>query len=259
MALASDVLRYGSQLLEAVVIVRLLSIGLGRRYKFFLTYLAIDLAMSLGLASLDNHSSLYAIIWAAVQPAVWFSEAAAVFELFRHVTEHYPKIGVFADKILTGCFIAAGLLSLVLTLVELPHTYARYWWYYGPVMAFKCVALACSLLLLAQAIFFLIFPVEMRRNTVVHRWLLFVYFTASGIAYFFVPLLNVRVADLANITLLGIACCCSLLWATALTKAGETEPVLKPTTPEETEQVNREYEAAMRELRRIRERSLLGR
>lgn len=258
MAPPPGILRYGSQLLEAVVIVRLLSIGLGRRYKFFLIYLGVDLGMSLCLANLDVHSTIYAAVWAAVQPAVWFSEAAAVFELFRHVTEHYPKIGAFSDKILTACFLAAGLLALALTLIELPHTYSGAWWYYGPVMASKCVAFACSLLLLAQAVFFLIFPVQMRRNTVLHRWLLLIYFTASGTAYFFAPLQNVSVADLANTVLLAIACCCSLVWATALTRAGEADSVLKPATAEETAQVNQEYEAAMDELKRIRERRLFG-
>lgn len=258
MAPASDILRYGSQLLEAVVIIRLLSIGLGRRYKFFLIYLGVDLGMSLALATLNVHSTSYAVVWAAVQPGIWFSEAAAVFELFRQVTEHYPKIGGFADRILTGCFIAAGVLALTFTLIELPQTYSGFWWYYGPVMTSKCVSFACALLLLAQTMFFLIFPVRMRRNTVIHRWLLFVYFTASGVAYFFAPLLNVKVADLANVLLLAIACCCSVLWATALTKAGEVDPVLQPPAPGETARVNEEYEAAMRELKRIRERSLFG-
>jgi hypothetical protein len=258
MASAPEILRYGSQLLEAVVILRLLWIGLGSRYKFFLIYLGFDLSISLGLATLNNHSTSYAVIWAVVQPLVWFSETAAVFELFRQVTEHYPKIGGFADKILTGCFIAAGLLAIAITFIELPHTNARYWWYYGPVMASKCVAFACALLLLAQALFFLIFPVKMRRNTRVHRWVLLAYFGAWGTAYFFAPLMNEKIADLANTLLLAIACSCSLVWATALTRAGEIDPVVQATTEEETAQVNDEYEAAMRELKRIRERSLFG-
>lgn len=258
MASAAQILRYGSQLLEAVVILRLLWIGLGRRYKFFLIYLGVDLAISLGLARLDIHATSYAMVWSIVQPLVWFSEAAAVFELFGQVTEHYPKIGGFADKILTGCFVAAGLIAVILTIIELPHTYAGYWWYYGPVMASKCVAFACALLLLAQAIFFLVFPVKMRRNTLIHRWVLFVYFAASGITYFFAPLVNIKIADLANMLLLAIACTCSLVWATALTRAGEVDPVIERTTEEETAQVNEEYEAAMRELKRIRERSLFG-
>lgn len=245
-------------LLEAVAIVRLLTLGFAWRYRYLLFYLSADLLQSVGLSFLDNHTRAYAIAWASTQPIIWIVQAAVVFGAFRKVTEHYPGIGAFADKILAGCFVVAAGIAVALTLIEFPAASHPAWWYHASILTTKCVAFACAFLLVSQAAFLLLYPVPLRPNVSRHRWILTVYFVVIGLTGFFAPLVDHDIADQANNVMVLISCLCFIAWAALLTPAGEKAPPLHPTSPEDRDRVRSDYEEASRELRDIRRRALQG-
>ena len=217
LAASSDLLRYASNALEVLLIARLIHLKLALHYAAFTAFLFCNAAFAL-TAAIPVNSHTYLAIWYVASPLVWTFQILLIYGLYRDVCNQYPNLGDFADRLLFYCFIPAAALGLLIAL--LPSTDMRHWPFAFRLTlpAARFVAATSFLLLLAQQVFFLLFPIPLQWNIRVHRALITVYFLCLSVTTYFGFIWNRRVEQWANAASAAIACLCYLCWLTLLRK-----------------------------------------
>ena len=222
------VLRWAWVLAECALILFLLSRKLLRRYGWFAGLLAVGLAQQVTLLPLDYRGWSYVKIWAIFELVRLGVLCAATLELTKRVLEHYPKLAQIATSgfgliFALGICIGTGSMALfVPARTNLPiHAHIA-------MQALRWVSFSTAGYLLGMALWFSVFPIRMRRNIVLHRWLLALYGgLIPGGAVF---MTDVFTADhwarsLINVMMMAGCTLCLLVWCVWLTKAGEELPL----------------------------------
>ena len=208
---------------------KLLKIGLYRKYPAFFAYLIIHIPCFVALTFLSLDSYLYFYIWVAIQPVAWFLYIRMVFELYRLILERHKgfyTVGQWAMYV----GIAISVTISVLTL--LPHI--------TPQMPqdSKFVAYSqagergidCSLVIFLLFMMFLLswYAVPLCRNVVVHAVIYSVFFLSEALRLVLHSVFGLKNIDELNAGMTAMSCVCVLAWFFLLTRDGEEVRIKQP-------------------------------
>ncbi len=117
----------------------------------------------------------------------------------------------------------------------------------------KAVDIGCTLLICFQALFFLLIRVPMRTNLVRHRFVMTLWWLASGASVvLFMPYFS-SLGETRTIVSLAVANACCIDWALTLRRAGEKDPDRgSPLSEEEIERTIYAYKMSKTVQRELR-------
>lgn len=217
-----EYLRFAEQIAQILLLCCLFRRGLARRYPMFAVYLAARTARALCLFSLDFHAVAYARAWALSEPILLVLQVLVVLELTGFVLEYYPEIAHLA-KVMVGSSLAlSALIAGSAAIVEFGELRSQPLWLASIISAWKWSNLACTCTLLLQSAWFSAFPMPMRWNVSIHRWILTLFIgIAPSFSSFFVRLKNTTSADYAVVAQLVLEIVCCFGWIVSLQRSGE--------------------------------------
>ncbi len=118
---------------------------------------------------------LYAQLWSATQPVLWTLQMLAVLEVMSLVTEQYPELGVAAKVITSSSFTVGVIAAGVSVFSDLHNANHIPLWLAVTWRVTRYVSCASCFVLVAQILWFALFPVPMVPNVRIHRRLFTLY------------------------------------------------------------------------------------
>jgi hypothetical protein len=218
------VLRWAWVLSECALIFLLVSRKLWSRYRWFTSLIAVGLAQQMALLPFDYRSWTYVKLWAVFELIRLVVLCGATLELTKLILEYYPKLAHVAASgfgliFALGICIGTGSMALFIPArANLPvHAHIA-------MQALRWVSFSITGYLLGMALWFSVFPIRMRRNVVLHRWLLALY--GGLIPGWAVFMTDVFTGDhaartLINLVMMGSCTLCLWVWCVRLTQTGE--------------------------------------
>lgn len=206
----------------AGVMIRFVTSGLYRTYRFFFIYLIVVTIQGLYPFVVRQDINLYAYIFFATEGAIVLLYALIVLELYSLVLRDLPGIASLSRryiKIALGIAIVVSLLLLI-EFEQVPRTsIARFFTIES--------TLVCSLVLFVFLItaFLVYYPIPLSRNVIFYSIGYAVYFTSKALALF---LHNTGHGwdVLFEFTLLCVSTACLLFWIFSLSPAGEGKTIV---------------------------------
>jgi hypothetical protein len=234
---------------EVLALGRVCGLGLYRRYPFFAGYLAIDIMRTLALSifRLNPADSSYRLLWLITEPPLILLEGLMGWELYRRMCDHYRNFRVLRGRLLA----VSGVIGMALCALSFHfgerHTIGRpvavYWVYIAQAVT---LVLAC---LGAAALFFTHFRVPMRRNVLVHGWLLTFYYVS--LAIYAIAIQSHANKYASDCVFMGIQILIFLGWATLLSRRGETVEIWPEVTKAEYDATTAAKEQLLRIAREL--------
>jgi hypothetical protein len=118
---------------------------------------------------------LYAQLWSLTQPVLWTLQLLAVLEVMSLVTEQYPELGVAAKVITSSSFLVGIIAAGISVFSDLNNANRIPLWLDVIWRVTRYVACASCFVLVAQILWFALFPVPMVPNVRIHRRLFTLY------------------------------------------------------------------------------------
>lgn len=224
-------LRIADTLLTFLLVFLICSRGLRPRYAAFAAWLSVSGVIDAALLWIPHETMLYAQLWSASQPVLWTLQLLSVQEVMSLVTEQYPELGVAAKVITSSSFTVGVIAAGVSVFSDLNNANHVPLWLDVTWRVTRYVSCASCFVLVAQILWFALFPVPMVPNVRIHRRLFTLYGGVLPTLALLIgdvgsPLLN----DYVNIGYLSgvlITLCC---WAGLLTPGREYCPISARTT-----------------------------
>lgn len=242
-------IRYAATLAECGVIVRLLWMGLGARFRWFLAYLAVDLLGSAVMAPFGVASNEYRLIWYIKQPALMMLAMMAAWEMLRLLSEGYPKFDRTRRQLAIGAAVVGAIAAVIVIRSDIRTSNWTMPVLQGFFIARRAEAVMIAAAMAVPNLFFLAAPAPARRNSVLHARVLLAFLVADAIGYFAMLKLD---STMVQIVLGSVGLACFTCWATLLTRAGDVIDPLKPLTPEEIRAMEEQERAGFEKLDRMR-------
>lgn len=256
-----EYLRYAEQMAQLVLLASLFSRGLTKSYSFFSSYLAARLLRATSLLTLNYHGALYAKAWAVTEPILLILQSLVVLELTESILEYYPEVAHVAKVLVAWSLLLGMLIGGSLALVPAIYGQGRPLWLAIVMGAWKWSSLTCALILVLQSAWFSAFPLPMKSNVALHRWLLTIFIGfVPACSAFLVELRRLRLGDQVVLLQLSLETGCCLAWILLLRKAGE-QIRYRPNwnAREEQGRIRREYLLLIENLRhKLRMPQVLG-
>jgi len=231
-------------ILMAVLLVRLVAIGLWRVYAWFAAYLAV-LCIESVLLQVLNAQPLYIVrsVWLVTRPVSALLECMVVLTIFGRWTVSFPGIGAFGRKLVVVILIVAAVVAAS----TIPVAWPPGAWMQAvklTLIATRAVNIGFSLFLLLTLVFFRKFGGPVAPNLRRHTWAMAAYVTATSASYFVATasgLLGKQTLVVSNILLPAVTLTALTFWIFAFKRAGETQPdtVGDESQWEEAEEMNR--------------------
>jgi len=205
-----------------LLIFRLASSRLHRRYIWFFVLLCFQAFQSAGMMPLNQAPNIYGWAYVVTQPVIWVLYIMAVLELYSLALQQHRGIASLTRWVLSGAILLAVAISALTIPVDLsgPAGESPVLVYYDVIERGLLFSLVIFLILITG--FLLWTPLAIRRNIVVHASLCSCYFLASA-ALLFVR--NIKgyetVVEGVSIALLVVNNFCLALWVLLLNKRGE--------------------------------------
>jgi hypothetical protein len=209
---------------EALALGRVCALGLHRRYPFFAACLAISITQTLGLSvfRLNPAGRTYLLLWLVTEPLLVVLEVLVGWELYRRVCDHYRNFQALRGRLLVVSGVMGMSLCALSVYLDTPHLIGQSLAVYE-VFTARCATFLLASFLGAAALFFTHFRVPMRRNVLVHGWLLALYYVSTAVyAIAFQAHANEYACDCL---FMGIQTLIFVGWATLLSRRGETVEV----------------------------------
>lgn len=145
------------------------------RYLAFTNLLIASGLCDAALLWLSPTTFLYAKLWAVTQPILWALQLLAVQEVMGLIFEQYPRLGNAAKIMTSSSFIAGVALASVSVMIDFSGNHQIPFWLDTAWRISRCVSWASCLVLLAQSVWFIFFPVPMVPNVRTHRIVFTIY------------------------------------------------------------------------------------
>lgn len=156
---------FSALLLAALIIRRRLC----PRYFSFTNLLIVSGLCDASLIWLPPTTLLYAQLWAVTQPIIWGLQLLAVQEVMGLIFEQYPRLGN-AAKIMTSSSFAVGMaLASISVFIDFSGNPRIPLWLDTAWRVSRWVSWASCFVLVAQSVWFVLFPVPMVPNVRTHR------------------------------------------------------------------------------------------
>lgn len=237
-----------SILAEALLVVRLFSERLLRRYPIFTFFLAAEAICSLILMQTDVRSRSYAEAFRTCTLIMSVFRLGAAGELYERICEHFPGIGRFR----VGLAAALVLLAVLFALFTFWPHFADQWAFPQTIVLvqrFESEILATTL---ALTWIFLRFVLSIRQpfrpNVVTHWKIATVYFGVSGAAHLAASIMGggKHVVYPINCAMLAAQFVCFVAWFRLMRRSGEELPAYQRLSTDQVEAVER-YNRALLE------------
>lgn len=209
---------------SALVIWRLYSLDLHKRYRYFFASMTLSAARTALLFPFSPSDNRYFQIWAGTQPLVWLAYLLVVVELYSAVLRHYSGIytlgrwfffsAVAISVIISGLTVLPGLASEKVLPAKSLLVY-----YYGFIERGLFTSLAIFLLLLLA--FVAMFSIPLSSNLLKHCAFYSAYFFANNVVTLYWHSGVARTANVANALKLSVAFICLMCWVFFLSRRGE--------------------------------------
>lgn len=167
-------LRTVDTLLTFLLVFLICSRGLRPRYAAFAAWLSVSGLIDAALLWIPHETMLYAELWSATQPILWTLQLLAVQEVMSLVTEQYPQLGV-AAKVITSSSFTVGIIAAAISVFSNLNTSHVPLWLDVTWRVTRYVCCASCFVLVAQILWFALFPVPMVPNVRIHRRLFTLY------------------------------------------------------------------------------------
>lgn len=232
---------------------RLLYSGLLSRYRWLALFLCYDAVKSIVLSNVNFHTGLeYSRFYVISHAPLLVLQCAVVAELFNMVIEAYPRIGMTAKILFRSCLCIALVTSLIIAVLTANPGFP--FWLTAALVAEKAVDIGCTILICCQALFFLVIHVPMRGNLVRHRFVLTVWWLASGASLVLLMPRFSALGDLWALILFAVTSACCLAWTVTFRSAGEKDPDRGlPLSNEEVDRAMRAYSVSQAVQRHLRD------
>jgi hypothetical protein len=228
---------YGNIVGEVVVLCRLLSLGLGRRYRCFAAYLAVSAMRDCYLISRPDPAMMaYRILWVNTDPVLLILLTAVVLEAYSQITGRYP--GMAYGRTVLNVSLGIGALAALIPAFLEANGYKTFLFVFERIVA----SLLAVFLVCAGWVFFWV-KVRLPGNTIRHVRILTLFCAVMAASYF---ALNLGVhTQTASIAVLGGDLLCFVLWTVLLTRKGE-QVNLPPGDPDAADRALRRFEELFR-------------
>jgi hypothetical protein len=245
-----QVLTWTAVAAEVLALGRVCALGLYRRYPFFAAYLALDISRTLG--SLVFRSTPvdvnYLLVWMMTEPLLVALELLMGWELYRRVCEHYRNFEALRGRLLIISGVIAISLCVLSICLDVSHLIGQLAVVYEWLLA-RCVTFVLAAFLATSALFFATFRVPMRRNVLIHGWLLASYYVSTAVYAIAIQAHANKYAS--DCVFMGIQTLIFLGWATLLSNRGETVEVWPEVTKAEYDATSAAKEQLLRIAREL--------
>jgi hypothetical protein len=240
---------------SAGLLIRLLSSGLYRSYRFFCVYLILICVQGIFPFFVSSRTNAYGWWFCATEGFIVCLYALIVLELYSLVLRDLPGIASVARRYIRIAIVIAIVLSALLLGLERPPGQgdSRQSWIAGffiferPVVS----SLVCFVLLLTA--FLAYYPIRLNRNVIYYTIGYAFYFTSKGVALF---LRNTghEWNEILSPAMLGISTACLLFWTFALksTQEQHTQVVRHRWSRDEEQRLLKQLDAVNASLLRAR-------
>jgi hypothetical protein len=212
--------------LSLLLLVRLASVGLVSAYRWLFGYAVfifirgiVPLIAGRFTRGWDQNGYYYSYWWASTELIQWFFLVILVLDLCAAIFQDFPSLASFGGRIYRvalGAAISVSLASLFFS--GLPEDQTLLYVF----IALQRVVLTSLLLVILALLFSLTwFRVNVRRNTLVHAVIFFVYFFAKAGIAFIVQTMGIEIRAGTNMVLVMVADLCLLAWIVGLRPEGE--------------------------------------
>lgn len=204
----------------AGVLIRFVTSGLYRTYRFFFTYLLVFAVQAFYPLTMNRDSDYYAYIFLATEGVIILLYALIVLELYSLVLRELPGIASISRRYIKIALAAAILVALlVLQFEQTPqNAISRFFSFESTIV--------CSLVffVLLITLFLVVYPIPLSRNVIFYSIGYAFYFSTKAVALF---LRNTgHQGDKFGLSLLAGATACLFFWIFSLSKAGEKKTIV---------------------------------
>lgn len=247
-----EYVRYAEQIAQLALLASLFYRGLAKSYFFFTSYLVARLLRAASLLTLNYHGMLYARAWAVTEPILLILQSLVVLELTDSILEYYAEIAHLAKILIAASLLVGALIGGSLAVVPAIQSQGQPLWLAVVMGSWRWSSLTCALILVLQSAWFSAFPLPMKSNVAMHRWLLTIFIGfVPACSAFLVELRRMRIADQVVQLQVVLETACCIGWILLLRKAGE-QIRYRPdwNAQEEQGRIRREYLLFIENLRR---------
>jgi hypothetical protein len=206
--------------------VRLKVTGLSRPYRGLFAYSIFVLirngvppVAALFFRGWGPNGFYYSYWWAFTEVIQWLFLVILILDLCSAIFQDFPSLASFGGRIYrTALGVAIGVSLASLFLSGLPEEQARL----HVLLAVQRVVLTSLMLVIVALLFSLTwFRVNVRKNTLVHAAVFFIYFFAKAGIAFILQTMGLDIRGGTNTALMLVADMCILAWIVGLRPAGE--------------------------------------
>jgi len=210
---------------STLVVIKLYSSGLYRRYRVFFLYFILRVPyLSFSWVRYHQGSSTraYLDLFLYTEPVVMLFYILVVLELYRLVLERYKGLytmGRWAMYLAIAISVAISVLTLLPKIT--PSTPEPSKNLFREIAVERGVDLSLVLFILLIVLFLGRFPVPLSRNVIVHTGIYSVFFLSNTLALLLRTLFTVSVGSALNVTFAGVTAAAFLAWWLLLSARGE--------------------------------------
>jgi hypothetical protein len=199
----------------------LFRLKLAPKYRFFLAYLIFDSIRSVVMWFYSPGSVAYRSLWQATEPVIWLLYVLVVLELCSLAFKDYLGIQALGRWIVYGSLLLSVLLSIVTVLPTWMHSTEGTFSMQRYLMVERGIDFAIVLLLMLLLVFLVLFPIQLRKNVIVHSVLFAIFFTTSSMGILIVNLTSYRLGVSVSTVLMGVTDLCLIGWLVLMSREGE--------------------------------------
>jgi hypothetical protein len=214
-------LGYLGTLSQLLLVGHLFRLKLAHKYRFFLAYLIFDSIRSVVMWFYSPGSVAYRSLWQATEPIVWLLYVLVVLELCSLVFKDYLGIQALGRWIVYGSLALSVLLSIITVLPTWMHSTEEPFSMQRFLMVERGIDFAIVILLLLLLAFLVLFPIQLRKNVIVHSVLFAIFFTTNSMGILIVNLTSYRLGVSVSTILMGVTDLCLIGWMILMSQAGE--------------------------------------
>lgn len=221
---------------SALVVFKLYSSGLYRRYRIFFAFFLFRVPYLTCFWIQHNRghqSDAYLNLFLFTEPVVMLFYVLVVMELYRLVLERYTglyTLGRWAMYVAMAISVTVSVLTLLPRIT--PDTPEPSKYVFREIAVERGLDLSLVLFILLIVLFLGRFPVPLSRNVVVHTGIYAVFFLASTLVLLLRTLFTIKHGAQLDLAAVAITASCSVAWWLLLSAKGEevqfTMPHLGP-------------------------------
>jgi hypothetical protein len=206
---------------QLLLVGNLLRLKLAHKYRFFLAYLIFDSIRSVVMWFYSPGSAAYRDLWRATEPVIWLLYVLVVLELCSLVFKDYQGIRALGRWIVYGSLALSIFLSIITVLPTWVRSAEERFSLQRYLMVERGIDFAIVILLLLLLAFLVLFPIQLRKNVIVHSVLFAIFFTTNSMGILIVNLTNYQFGVSVSTILMGVTELCFIGWMILMSRAGE--------------------------------------